>query len=184
MEKQKSPLVIILVLLGVVGVIVAYSVLGSSKMSPVQATPSPSPTTVATSPVVCTMEAKLCPDGSAVGRVGPRCEFAACPTPTSNTTLELHLGQSKSIQGVTIAPLAVTQDSRCPVNVTCIWAGTVDVRTRVTDAAGASDVVFSLNSPVAAGGLTITLTKVSPEKHEGVTLKDSDYVFTFTVTEK
>jgi hypothetical protein len=28
----------------------------------------------------CTQEAKLCPDGSSVGRVGPNCEFAACPT--------------------------------------------------------------------------------------------------------
>jgi len=28
----------------------------------------------------CTMEAKLCPDGSYVGRVGPNCEFAKCPT--------------------------------------------------------------------------------------------------------
>jgi tryptophan-rich sensory protein len=30
-------------------------------------------------PVACTMEAKLCPDGSAVGRTGPNCEFAPCP---------------------------------------------------------------------------------------------------------
>lgn len=30
-------------------------------------------------PVACTADAKLCPDGSAVGRVGPDCEFAACP---------------------------------------------------------------------------------------------------------
>jgi hypothetical protein len=28
----------------------------------------------------CTMEAKLCPDGSSVGRTGPNCEFAACPS--------------------------------------------------------------------------------------------------------
>jgi len=27
-------------------------------------------------PVACTMEAKLCPDGSVVGRTGPTCEFA------------------------------------------------------------------------------------------------------------
>ncbi|MEY4731872.1 MAG: hypothetical protein RL681_818 [Candidatus Parcubacteria bacterium] len=27
----------------------------------------------------CTMEARLCPDGSAVGRTGPNCEFAECP---------------------------------------------------------------------------------------------------------
>lgn len=30
-------------------------------------------------PVACTADAKICPDGSAVGRVGPNCEFAACP---------------------------------------------------------------------------------------------------------
>ena len=30
-------------------------------------------------PVACTMEAKLCPDGSYVGRTGPKCEFTPCP---------------------------------------------------------------------------------------------------------
>lgn len=30
-------------------------------------------------PIACTKEAKLCPDGSVVGRVGPKCEFAPCP---------------------------------------------------------------------------------------------------------
>lgn len=32
--------------------------------------------------IACTMDAKICPDGSAVGRSGPSCEFAECP-PTS-----------------------------------------------------------------------------------------------------
>jgi len=31
----------------------------------------------------CTMEAKLCPDGSSVGRIGPNCEFAECPEDVS-----------------------------------------------------------------------------------------------------
>jgi len=30
--------------------------------------------------VACTQDAKLCPDGSSVGRVPPKCEFAPCPT--------------------------------------------------------------------------------------------------------
>ncbi|MCK5285949.1 MAG: hypothetical protein KAJ58_01855 [Candidatus Pacebacteria bacterium] len=29
--------------------------------------------------IACTEEAKLCPDGSAVGRIAPDCEFAECP---------------------------------------------------------------------------------------------------------
>lgn len=36
-------------------------------------------------PVACTMEAKLCPDGSSVGRVPPSCEFAACPDQVAET---------------------------------------------------------------------------------------------------
>lgn len=38
-----------------------------------------------TEPVMCTQEAKQCPDGSYVGRTGPKCEFTACPEtkPTS-----------------------------------------------------------------------------------------------------
>ncbi|MDD1677799.1 MAG: hypothetical protein LUO93_01260 [Methanomicrobiales archaeon] len=30
-------------------------------------------------PVACTADAKICPDGTAVGRVPPDCEFAPCP---------------------------------------------------------------------------------------------------------
>jgi uncharacterized protein len=39
-------------------------------------------------PIACTAEAKLCPDGSAVGRVGPDCEFAECPTNKTTTELQ------------------------------------------------------------------------------------------------
>ncbi|MCE9643718.1 hypothetical protein K8Q93_00500 [Candidatus Parcubacteria bacterium] len=31
---------------------------------------------------VCTMDVKLCPDGSYVSRIPPSCAFAACPAPT------------------------------------------------------------------------------------------------------
>ncbi|MFA5930838.1 MAG: DUF333 domain-containing protein [archaeon] len=36
--------------------------------------------------VACTEEAKLCPNGSAVGRVAPNCEFAPCPV-SQNTQI-------------------------------------------------------------------------------------------------
>ena len=37
--------------------------------------------------IACTMEAKLCPDGIAVGRIGSNCEFAACPEIKTTSTL-------------------------------------------------------------------------------------------------
>lgn len=36
-------------------------------------------------PIACTADAKLCPDGSYVGRTGPNCEFTPCPPPSSNS---------------------------------------------------------------------------------------------------
>lgn len=37
-------------------------------------------------PLACPADAKVCPDGTAVGRTGPSCTFPACPAP--NITLE------------------------------------------------------------------------------------------------
>ncbi|MBW2981135.1 hypothetical protein KY360_06995 [Candidatus Woesearchaeota archaeon] len=37
--------------------------------------------------VACTEDAKICPDGSAVGRIPPDCEFEACP-PECRTNLD------------------------------------------------------------------------------------------------
>jgi hypothetical protein len=41
----------------------------------------------AVAPVACTMDAKICPDGSTVGRTGPNCEFAECPEPSPENDL-------------------------------------------------------------------------------------------------
>ncbi len=37
-------------------------------------------------PVACTQEAKVCPDGTSVSRIAPSCEFASCPDQTTNQT--------------------------------------------------------------------------------------------------
>jgi len=36
----------------------------------------------------CTMEARVCPDGSSVGRVGVNCAFAACPSDSGGGVLD------------------------------------------------------------------------------------------------
>jgi len=35
-----------------------------------------------TDEVMCTMDARMCPDGSYVGRQGPNCQFQMCPDGT------------------------------------------------------------------------------------------------------
>src|SRR3989344_4617852 len=63
-----------LLLLLIIGFIVA----GCIQITPPTNTSHSNSNTPA-EPQPCTLEAKLCPDGSSVGRVGPDCEFAPCP---------------------------------------------------------------------------------------------------------
>lgn len=50
------------------------------------------------SQTACTEEAKLCPDGSYVGRIGPNCEFAECPKSKCDYTNESMKYVAKSIE--------------------------------------------------------------------------------------
>jgi len=59
------------------------------------------------SPKACTMEAKLCPDGSAVGRTGPNCEFAQCPAINPEP-----VNAEKQCAG--------PGDTSCPVDYECV----------------------------------------------------------------
>jgi len=51
-------------------------------------------------PVGCTQEAKVCPDGSAVGRTGPNCEFAQCPDVKKDETIQKQEVEQVHIQNL------------------------------------------------------------------------------------
>jgi hypothetical protein len=60
----------------------------------------------------CTTEAKICPDGTAVGRSGPNCNFATCPTSTT-TPVKTFLQNVNIKAGETVkSPLVVTGEAR------------------------------------------------------------------------
>ncbi|MFA5930293.1 MAG: cupredoxin family copper-binding protein [Candidatus Micrarchaeia archaeon] len=56
-----------------------------SNQQPAASPPAPPGSNNPTGPVACSMEAKICPDGTPVGRTGPNCEFAACPPSGNNS---------------------------------------------------------------------------------------------------
>jgi hypothetical protein len=47
---------------------------------PVSSFPQDGDTATSSEQAICTLDAKVCPDGTAVGRVGSNCEFAPCST--------------------------------------------------------------------------------------------------------
>lgn len=140
----------------------------------------------------CTLEAKVCPDGSVVGRTGPTCEFAACPeqtdpvapAPGTKVTVSAKLGESVTALGETITPVKVLEDSRCPSDVQCIWAGTVRVDGTAQGGMGLGQLTFELGKMNTTEVNSITLVDVKPYPKSTTTIADEDYVFTFEVVRR
>ncbi len=135
--------------------------------------------------VFCTQDAKLCPDGSYVGRVSPNCQFATCPSESlknGETGLEAGIGKGANSLGVKITPLEVLEDSRCPLDVVCIQAGTVRVRARIENESGSVIEIFKLQSPVITEMATIEMVKVTPESRSQRVITPLDYRFLFKVS--
>lgn len=130
-------------------------------------------------PTACTMDAKQCPDGSYVGRTGPKCEFAMCPSVQNGTTAKIN--QKIQNNGVYITALKVTEDSRCPSDVTCIQAGTVKLSVKLEVGTKMETVILELGKSFTFSNKTITLTNVTPNTLSTKTIAEKDYVFTFLV---
>lgn len=60
----------------------------SSKSTEIAETVNVIPSPKGETQVVCTLDAKICPDGSSVGRISPDCEFEACPSVGSNQVID------------------------------------------------------------------------------------------------
>lgn len=102
---------------------------------------------------------------------------ATNPQPPSGPA---RLGQTVFVDGPHVTPLKVIEDSRCPMNARCVWAGRVVLRVKVTGGAWQRTINLTMGEPmqVADGGLT--LVSVTPDKRTDVAIKPRDYRFAFT----
>ncbi len=94
--------------------------------------------------------------------------------------------QKITVNGISITPVQVTEDSRCPVDVNCIQAGTVAIMVKVetVDKKHTGVFIIKLEAPVIFSGSQIELQSVYPvvsAENETVTIPPSDYRFVFGV---
>lgn len=113
----------------------------------------------------CTMDAKMCPDGSYVGRSGPKCEFQACPSmkiPDDQIDhreyLSHKINTTVMYNGISITPLQIVEDSRCPHNVQCVWAGRLVVLTKLVSGSTIKEVKLENNQAYKFADKNVTLT--------------------------
>jgi hypothetical protein len=102
----------------------------------------------------------------------------------------LGIGQTARIEGdkLVIKFKAVLEDSRCPNNVACVWAGNGKVELEVLDIDGQNKTV-TLNTeeePKATTlkGHKLTLISLNPPRVDGVKMSPGDYSVTLLVERK
>ena len=94
----------------------------------------------------------------------------------------MKLDQTIILNGVAITPLKVVQDSRCPADVQCIWAGTVELQVSLSSGSEIANLSIKLNEPLLFAHKNITLIETSPGPHSKKIIAPADYSFGFSVT--
>lgn len=110
------------------------------------------------------------------------CALTACATvPPAGDKSTAAIAEYILIAELRIRPIRVIEDSRCPMDVHCVWAGRIIVETEISGGAPYQIHMLELGKParVAFAGGTLTLVSVEPGKMAGSDIKQDAYRFTF-----
>ena len=88
-------------------------------------------------------------------------------------------GQAVQVGNVVITPIELIEDSRCPINARCVWAGRLVIDARVDGPGWRETVPLELGKPRNVRGFTITLTSGEPGKLTEAETPKSAYRFDF-----
>ena len=95
------------------------------------------------------------------------------------------LGQGVQVGNVVATPMAVVEDSRCPINARCVWAGRLVVRTRIDGAGWRDTADLTLGEAWSTHNVVLALTSGEPGRMagEGHETPKESYRFTFEARE-
>ncbi len=100
---------------------------------------------------------------------------------------DIAVGQQAQVEGtpLTIRAIRVADESRCPSDVQCVWAGNAVVRLLVTTQ-GSPGTEISLNTGIepkatTVAGYSISLSGLKPYPRSGTIIDQTSYVATLEV---
>lgn len=107
------------------------------------------------------------------------CATTGRPTPLPDGS-DVALGQRAMVDGPIVEPVKVLEDSRCPMNARCVWAGRVRLQMAWIRGNGEKQPFeVTLGESVQLADGQFTLESVRPDKRTDVTIKPADYRFSF-----
>lgn len=74
------------------------------------------------------------------------------------------LGQPVRVGTLTVTPVAVVEDSRCPANARCVWAGRLIVRTQIDGEGWRDTTNITLGESYGTHGRVVALVAGEPGK--------------------
>jgi hypothetical protein len=86
---------------------------------------------------------------------------------------------------LTVRFVELIEDSRCPIDTTCVWAGNAKIKVRVSRNGRPQDVTLETNGPdkpVVVDGYTIKLVGLTPQPRSNIRINRNGYVATISVT--
>ena len=95
------------------------------------------------------------------------------------------LGQAVAVGPVVATPMEVVEDSRCPINARCVWAGRLVVRTRIDGAGWRDTADLTLGEAWSTHDIVLALASGEPGRMagEGQETPKEAYRFTFEARE-
>lgn len=88
-------------------------------------------------------------------------------SPASAQLVHAALGQTIAIGDLRVTPLKVLEDSRCPINARCVWAGQVRLRIRARLISGMRTVEIASGKPLRIADGILELHEIAPDKVTG-----------------
>ena len=107
--------------------------------------------------------------------------LAGCVTTRTNEdgSVDARLGQTVNVGGPRVTPLAVLEDSRCPMEARCVWAGRVRLSVRVSTGAGSAVREIASDKQLQVADGQLELANVMPPRSVRGPIKPADYRFSF-----
>lgn len=106
--------------------------------------------------------------------------------PTLGEEIEIKFGEQVTIpsEGIRVAFSALLGDSRCPADVTCVWAGNAEVTVQLNDEGIDLNTNPGPERPTQGtiSGYTIELVALDPYPESERSTEEEDYVATLLIT--
>jgi len=89
------------------------------------------------------------------------------------------LRQPVQADGIVATPMSVVEDSRCPENARCVWAGRLIVKTRIDGAGWRETADLTLGESKQVRDVTLALVSGLPEKRAERETAPAEYRFVY-----